>query len=269
MITEINIVDNKRIGKQYVRDLKNFQDGVSYKFKPGINIVIGENGCGKSTLLDLITEYTFCSKTMVSEIPKCLLSLNDLYDIDGKLYDGIKIHHDYKGGVFRYLPKDELRKFGDETIMDSIENISVFMSKSSTGESILEGLGMLFKKMFSGDTYKFPLKELEIKSSESNDIWRNKLNSLLGYYRENKIDLLPEEFEYTVLMDEPDRNLDISNIQEIYQILSYHKPRTQIIAVIHNPLLIYKLSKIPETANIIEMTPGYLQDIIDFMENTL
>ena len=269
MITEINITDNTRIGRHYVRDLRTFQNGVSYKFKPGINVIIGKNGCGKSTLLGLIYEYTLCSRTIVSEVPKNLLSLNDLYDMDGKLYGGIKIHHDYKGGVFRYLPKGELRKFGDETVMENIENMSIFMSKCSTGESILECLGMLFKKMFSGNTYRFPLKELKSKSKELNDYWREKIENLIEYYEKNNVNLSPGEHEYTVLMDEPDRNLDIQNVQEIYQILSYHKPETQVIAVIHNPLLIYKLSKIPETVNIIEMTPGYLQEIIDFMENTL
>lgn len=269
MITEINITDNTRIGRHYVKDLVTFQDGVSYKFKPGINVIVGKNGCGKSTLLNLIFEYTLCSRTMVSEVPDCLLSINDLYDNDGNLYDGIEIHHDYKGGVFRYLPKDELLKFGNETIMDSIENISIFMSKGSTGENILEGLGMLFKKMFSGDTYRFPIKELKIRSKEVNDVWKGRIESLLGYYEKNKVNLSPGEHEYTIIMDEPDRNLDIQNIQEIYQILSHRKQEIQIIAVVHNPLLIYKLSKIPETVNIIEMTPDYLQEIIDFMENTL
>lgn len=72
--------------------------------------------------------------------------------------------------------------------------------------------------------------------------------------------------EYTVLMDEPDRNLDIDNIMQIYNVLSFHKPQTQIIAIVHNPALIYKLSKL-DCVNFIEMTEGYLSKTCIFMSN--
>lgn len=75
-----------------------------------------------------------------------------------------------------------------------------------------------------------------------------------------------EDFEYTVLMDEPDRNLDIKNIMQVYEILSFHKPQTQIIAVVHNPALIYKLSKL-DCVYFVEMTKGYLKKVIDFVNN--
>ena len=61
-------------------------------------------------------------------------------------------------------------------------------------------------------------------------------------------------------MDEPDRNLDIENIGHIKSVLDFHKPHTQIIAVVHNPLLICALSKNPEV-NFIEMTRGYVKNI--------
>jgi ABC-type cobalamin/Fe3+-siderophores transport system ATPase subunit len=61
-------------------------------------------------------------------------------------------------------------------------------------------------------------------------------------------------------MDEPDRNLDIENIAQIKGILSFHKPQTQIIAVVHNPLLIYALSK-KKCVNFIELTPGYIDRV--------
>lgn len=61
-----------------------------------------------------------------------------------------------------------------------------------------------------------------------------------------------------------DRNLDIDNIMDLYKVLSFHKPQTQIIAVIHNPALIYKLSKL-DHVNFIEMTKGYLKKVVSFM----
>lgn len=67
-------------------------------------------------------------------------------------------------------------------------------------------------------------------------------------------------------MDEPDRNLDIDNIMQIYNVLSFHKLQTQIIAIVHNPALIYKLSKL-DCVNFIEMTEGHLSKICIFVSN--
>ena len=83
---------------------------------------------------------------------------------------------------------------------------------------------------------------------------------MLKYYKENKFDITPEEFSYTFLIDEPDKNLDIENIEEIYKVLSYKKEMTQLICVIHNPILIYKLSKL-DHVNWIELSDGYLDKI--------
>lgn len=61
-------------------------------------------------------------------------------------------------------------------------------------------------------------------------------------------------------MDEPDRNLSLENVNQIKDILSYHKQHTQIIAVIHNPLLIYALAK-EGGVNFIEMSEGYIEKV--------
>lgn len=53
---------------------------------------------------------------------------------------------------------------------------------------------------------------------------------------------------------------------QIYNVLSFHKPQTQIIAIVHNPALIYKLSKL-DCVNFIEMTEGYLSKTCIFMSN--
>lgn len=56
------------------------------------------------------------------------------------------------------------------------------------------------------------------------------------------------------------------NIMQIYNVLSFHKPQTQIIAIVHNPALIYKLSKL-DCVNFIEMTEGYLNKTCTFVSN--
>lgn len=112
--------------------------------------------------------------------------------------------------------------------------------------------------------YAFPIRKLMEFKKKSNEFWANRIDNLLKYYKDNRVVLMEKDFEYTILMDEPDRNLDIDNIMDLYNVLSFHKPQTQTIAVIHNPALIYKLSKL-DCVNFIEMTRGYLKKITSFM----
>lgn len=108
------------------------------------------------------------------------------------------------------------------------------------------------------------IREIVPGMPEGNEFWANRIDNLLKYYKDNHVVLMEKDFEYTIIMDEPDRNLDIDNIMDLYKVLSFHKPQTQIIAVIHNPALIYKLSKL-DCVNFIEMTKGYLKKITGFM----
>lgn len=59
---------------------------------------------------------------------------------------------------------------------------------------------------------------------------------------------------------------EFKEFKETNDVLSFHKPQTQIIAIIHNPALIYKLSKL-DCVNFIEMTEGYLNKTCIFMSN--
>ena len=58
-------------------------------------------------------------------------------------------------------------------------------------------------------------------------------------------------------------SIDIDKMQDepkLDKVLSYQKEMTQLICVIHNPILIYKLSKL-NYINFIELTDGYLEEI--------
>ena len=119
---------------------------------------------------------------------------------------------------------------------------------------------ILYDLAFSNKNVQFPIKKIFTQRDSSNDYWRDRLNNLLRYYKENRFDTTPEEFSFTFLIDEPDKNLDIENIEDIYKVLSYKKKMTQLICVIHNPILIYKLSKL-DYINWIELSDGYLDKI--------
>ena len=125
---------------------------------------------------------------------------------------------------------------------------------------LFQDLNSLFNIAFNNRKVQFPIKELMSKRNSSNDLWKERFTNLLKYYKENSFVPTQDDFSFTFLIDEPDKNLDISNIDELYNVLSYQKEMTQLICVIHNPILIYKLSKL-DYINFIELTDGYLEEI--------
>ena len=259
MITSVKIKDNTKTPFEYVSDIEAFENGREFIFKPGVNVIIGENGSGKSTLLNIISMYALCEKSMCSEMPIEVLVFPPIFDDDDKVFDGIDISSDYAGKVFRLLSSTEMNKDG---ILKNINNFDLYADsiKKSYGEKVVLSLESLFNLIFGQKDYAFPIQDLVEYKKKSNAFWIKRIDSLLKYYKRNRITLTESSFEYTVLMDEPDRNLDIDNIMQIYNVLSFHKPQTQIIAIVHNPVLIYKLSKL-DCVNFIEMTEGYLNKI--------
>lgn len=270
MIKEVFIKDPENSTVKYLSGLKNFPEGRKFEFSPGINIIVGPNGSGKTTLLKILYDFTFTCDSPYSRTPNLseqysILEYDKFFrDSGSELKDGVQIKAYWAAMFFRYLPGSDLKP-GSES--KSIGNLRLHMSaaSSSTGEGTMEGIDYLFSEMFGRKNYEFPLSELKRNKDYGNDYWAPRFENLLKYYKENNIDIQEKDFEFTVFMDEPDKNLDLENSKQVYGILSHRKEQTQIIAVIHNPVLIYKLSKL-EDINFIEMEPGYIDEITKFVE---
>ena len=170
----------------------------------------------------------------------------------------MKIKCDYAGVVYNYISCTAIDHPTDINILSNY----IERGNKSFGEKTRYEIYSLFDLAFSNKNVQFPIKKIVTQRDSSNDFWRDRLNNLLKYYKENRFDTTPEEFSFTFVIDEPDKNLDIENIEDIYKVLSYKKEMTQLICVIHNPILIYKLSKL-EHINFIELTKGYLKEIKD------
>ena len=249
MVERVVITDNTNSPIGYLPNLKNFKNGKEYVFKEGVNIIVGENGCGKTTLLELIkryllVDYTECSKGDFNNNVNRLL--RRALSSKGEISDGVEVYADYQRNTFRLCHANE------RTSEDKQKSFAVFSEfltqmESSTGEGVLVAIDSLFKQMFSKD------------ANLLFDYGQFKEDYYPGYAEYIKAHKI-EGNEWTILMDESDRNLSLDNLKQIRGILSFHKPYTQIIAVVHNPLLIYSLSKVPEV-NFIEMTKGYVRKI--------
>ena len=253
MIYKVVIKDNDRSPLHYLPDLDNFKNGMEYTFKPGVNLIVGENGCGKTTLMNLIKKYLIIDYTECGK-GEYRHNINSLYNGLGQMsfLDGIDVYADYQKNTFRLSHAGE--KEANQAVKTFEDFGTMFTQKnSSTGESVLVAMNSLFSHIFSK---KVQLTYDYSQFKESDPLYWEYIKS----HQQEGSD------EWTILMDEPDRNLDIENINQIKGVLSFHKKHTQIIAVIHNPLLIYNLSK-RKDINIIEMTEGYVDKIKKLVNN--
>lgn len=254
MITKVKIRNPKKSPIYYIDEIPALSKGKEYNFTKGVNIIIGKNGCGKTTLMKLIETYLVvdkkeCGRGMFNnKIGKLSNEFHNPLKDDKKILDGVDVYADYGRNVFRYCRETELDDEEKLTDMRAFAN-AYNKTSMSTGQKVKDCLYDMFEYMFSKDAkLKFDYTEVY---------------KFLPEYKEYVDKHTVRGDEYTLLLDEPDNNLDINEIKDLRNIFSYHKRQTQVIAVIHNPLLIYSLYKNHEDEiNWIEMTEGYLQSVI-------
>jgi predicted ATPase len=249
MIEKVVIKDNKNAALKYLHELDNFKNGTEYTFKTGVNVIVGENGSGKTTLLNLIRHYAMvdeieCGKGMYNS------NVSKLFGLKDSFLDGVDVYGDYDKNIFRLCHATERTNDG---VMKDFTSFGTFIEQrhSSTGEGVNIALNSLFQYIFSRKV------NLKYDYNQFDKLWPQ----YVEYINSHRVECADE---WTIMMDEPDRNLDVDNMQQILSVLSFHKEQTQIIAVVHNPLLICALSKNPEV-NVIEMTRGYVKKVVSLV----
>jgi predicted ATPase len=265
MVEKVIIKDNMKSPIYYLGDLPAFKNGKEFIFKEGVNIIVGENGSGKSTLLKLIKNYLLVDFTECSE-GEC--NINALFHYHKKdisdnflqykkiLLDGVEVFADYKKNTFNLYHFEE--KIGNNFELKTFNSFGTYYNQlhSSSGEKTLITINSLFEYIFNKNEKLF-YDYSQFKNSNYGEY--------ADYVEQHRIE---NSNEWTIIMDEPDRNLSLNNISQIKSILSFHKPNTQLIVVIHNPLLIYTLSN-NKDINFIEMSDNYINSVKKEIENLI
>ena len=251
--------------------------GKTFEFKPGLNIICGYNGCGKSSLLRCIRRMTFCDKQVHSKLITDDFTWCKVHSVMEDLYSTIDLINDWNKSVFSLRPSEEVN---GENFCDDMTNFSQMMSSGSwssgmnTTSAIVYLLELLSKSRKGAEDSKirdFNKQVMEVRLSCRIDSTlagaTSEKDSAFGvkkYMTSHHVDTEG----VTVIMDEPDKSLDILMMDKIFNIL---KPddrsfKNSFLLVFHNSDMIsrFMTSEYKDKVNWIELTPGYLDNVERF-----
>jgi len=244
MIEKITITDPNDLIIYWWNDVKTLKNKKIFTFKPGINIIVGKNASGKSTLLKLIARHFHCEQGGIS-----YLTNPSIYEIFGfdekKIYKGYEITHDGQP-VGYHSPEKEIGiysgTFDDDFMDDGIK--SLLTRQVSQGQKTISNISNITKKLSATNEIKCSMNKNRV-----NDLWVKKIDNAYELLNRGKT-LKPSQ--KTLLLDEPERSLDLENELGFFSILEKIKDKYQIIIATHSPFAFFI-----SDAHYIEITRGY------------
>ena len=265
MIESFIVKDVNKPHLSQVASIPVFADSHEFTFKEGLNIIIGKNGCGKSTLLNLLADLLHCYQIGYQAVTKT--SMNKLYHYPDSSPEVIEQTYSLKhdGSPVTYV--NPHRMFG--TVCNGagwdddfhMEGVRATTFRGSSGQNTIFRLESL---LHDNQVKNTPIWKIERLSREIID---NKKFKVWGINNELKqhdqIDTIlngsGKRKSNTILMDEPDADLDIPMQRAVWDLIWHLSKTNQVIVTSHS---LFALKYI-NYASYIEMSTGYLRECIN------
>jgi energy-coupling factor transporter ATP-binding protein EcfA2 len=254
MISELRIADPKNTCIKWWDKVKWLEGQKSIEFKPGLNILWGPNGSGKTTIIRAIARMLHAEQGGSTHVTQS--SMGEVFDGSSRAglgyRDGAMPIHDGQV-VMHFDPSHAVGMMGgafdDDFFTMGVMN-TVF--KGSAGQTTLQRFDAILTAVIKGTwpeiQWKHPFKPVKGKT-QPKDTWDARCWAVASTLEGT----LPAGGPKTILLDEPDRSLDLSYQWGLWDRLAQEAGNVQIIAASHSLLAL----KIPG-AHYIETMPGYL-----------
>ena len=251
--------------------------GKKFEFQPGINIICGYNGCGKSSMLRCIRRMTFCDKQVHSKLQTSDFTWAKVHSVVEELYGSVDLINDWNKSVFSLRPAEEVTS---ENFCDDTSTFSQMMSSGSysAGMNTLSAIAYLLERLHKSrkggeeaDIRDFNKQVMTVRLTPRFDTTIAGATTMSSAWivKDYIANHQADSEGVTVIMDEPDRSIDILTADQIYGILDPDRPgdfKNSFLVVFHNTDMINRFlhSKNKSRINWIELTPGYLENVARF-----
>lgn len=227
----------------------------TFKFEPGLNVLFGKNGTGKSTLLLLIARTFHCAQGGYSKITQTSVWDMQVNTDNKDLPSGYRIQHD--GNMVFFLDPDK-----DVGIMgDSFDND--FMEEAVKGvglKCLSQGERAVFKLITMFENVAIRDRVGGMDKNCLNDHWKEMMiKAEKGMKRNTRVF---KTDRCTILIDEPERSLDLENEVRFWRFMKKAVKNVQVIVATHSPFVLFI-----DDANFVETTPGYVKKSMELVND--
>lgn len=252
------MIKRVKIQNGFMMENPNIKDRI-FEFKPGLNIIVGNNGAHKSMLLKTIAAHCGIEKGGFSRI-------SDPAKIGAKHPSHYPIlYMNYAPGKTSALVEwDGTPSFYNDADTMAKNDLSWFMNPELSSDGIsteAEQLDLMATKPSSGE-YRIQkinkimqmLQRPPDLSVIPNDIITPEERAI-AQFEVNYIQSLPRTGPMTVMLDEPEKALSLHKQLELFDTIEKLAEHFQVIMVSHSPFVLFK-----KKANFIDMIPNFSAD---------
>ncbi len=258
----------------FAKDLPLLKTAAIQKFDRSLNVLWGPNGCGKTTLLHLMAAQTFCANggwsRLLEPVQAGLLALSSESSYNHKA----AVTHNSPGKCESTIAWDKSPVFfangidksrvdvGSGTVMEGdgtqnwMEALRDKMTPKSSGQTRAAGFNRMLEALSSAPDFRQTQLDKGV-----NSVWQKCFEGQLKILRRR-----PDNPRVTVLIDEPERHLDIEKRLKLWtQAIPHIAQYGQVFVATHCPLALSMLDQ----GLWIEAEPGEAQKTLEAYRKVL